>query len=81
MKIHDIGDRDKKKKDNWAKGTDAGKSLNVNDLELGNIFNMVSYNILLSKKERKGLLRQIIAWMKYSEDHWVQNKMADVNST
>lgn len=57
------------------------KSLNVNDLELGNIFNMVSYNILLSKKERKGLLRQIIAWMKYSEDHWVQNKMADVNST
>lgn len=41
------------KKDNWAKGTDVGKSLNVTDLELSKIFNTVSYNILLSKKELK----------------------------
>lgn len=27
------------KKDNWAKGTDVGKSLNVTDLELSKIFN------------------------------------------
>lgn len=31
------------KKDDWAKSTDAGKSLNATDLELSKIFNMVSY--------------------------------------
>lgn len=52
------------KNDHWAKGTDVEKPLNVTDLEHSKIINAVSF-ILLSKKEFKGLVRQIIAWMKY----------------
>lgn len=53
------------KKDNWAKDIGVGKSLNDTDLALSKIFNTISYNILLSKKELKALVKQIIAGVKY----------------
>lgn len=69
------------KKDEWGKGVDAGKALDVTDLDFSKTFNMVSHCILVSKKELNGLDRQNTAWVKSWVDHWVQNVVAVVYST
>lgn len=68
------------KKYEWGKGINAGKALDVTDLDFSKTFNIVSHSSLVSKKELD-LDRQITAWVKCWVDHWVQKVVADVYST
>jgi len=49
------------KKDERGNGVDAGKALDVPDLDGSKTFNMVSPSILVSRKKLNGLDRQITA--------------------